>query len=492
MRAAEQVGRLVLAAFVLSYSPAHAARPADRLPAEVRQAFADAGVPLSHVALLARPVGAGRDRIAWRADVPMNPASTMKLLTTFAGLELLGPQHSWKTSVLRQGELIDGVLHGSLVLRGGGDPKLTLERFWLLLRELRLRGLRRIEGDVCLDRGAWLPPAPEAAFGATPFRPYNVAPDPLLVNFATLRFRLLPKADGVELLVDPPLPELKLVNRLEADPQPCGDWRNGLQVDVAGPVVTFAGKYRSACGERDYYLSPLPAPDYVAALLRLQWRELGGELGGQVRFAPTPDDAGLWFEQASPPLAEVIRDINKFSNNAQARLLYLSLGRANNNGGDRLPAAETALRQWLAQRRLSLPGLVLENGSGLSRNERITARGLADLLDLAQRSPLGAELESSLPIVAVDGTMKQRLQQQAGAGRAHIKTGSLDGVRSVAGYVHRDDGKWIVVGLVNHPLAANAVAALDAWIAWVAGLPTPGGACCGQPAPAGDAPKPPG
>lgn len=458
----------LLAASVLCYSPVGAARPAAGVPDKVRKAFADAGVPLSHVALLARPVGKTTNTLAWRAEVPMNPASTMKLLTTFAGLELLGPQYSWTTSVLRQGELADGVFKGTLVLRGGGDPKLTLEQFWLLLRELRLRGVKRIDGNIVLDKSLWQLPPEGEAFDATPLKPYNVAPDPLLANFKTLRFHLLPAGERIEILTDPPLPEVQLVNRLQPDPQPCGEWKNGLQVDVANShVVTFSGKYRSSCGEHDYYLSLLTHTEYTAALLRQLWRELGGEFSGRISEGTAPAGAQPWFEHRSPPLAEVIRDINKYSNNTQARLLFLTLGlTATPVGQEPLAAAQQTIRQWLQQHRLPMPELVLENGSGLSRKERISAASLAALLDLAQASPLGAELESSLPLIAVDGTMKKRLA--GAAGRAHVKTGSLDGVRAVAGYVQRDDGKWIVVGLVNHPQAANAVAALDQWIGWVA------------------------
>lgn len=459
----------LIAASVLSYSPAFAAQPVNAVPPEIAQAFAAADVPLSHVALLARPVGQA-NVVAWRSEVPMNPASTMKLLTTFAGLELLGPNYSWKTSVLRHGEVFDGVLQGNLVIRGSGDPRLTLEQMWLLLREIKLRGVRKIDGDILLDRSLWqLPPASEA-FDATPLKPYNVTPDPLLSNFKTVRFRLLPNGKGVSVIADPPLPELQIVNRLRLDDKACGDWKNGLVVEVQEPQrVIFSGSYRAACGEHDYYISLLSHADYSASLVAYLWRDMGGVLSGNVREANTPGGALSWFEHGSASLVEVIRDINKYSNNTQARLLFIALG-GNNTApaSDPLPAAEAALRNWAQQRGLQLPGLLLENGSGLSRRERISAASLADLLDLAQASPLAPEFESSLPIVALDGTMKKRLQDKNAAGRAHIKSGSLDGVRAVAGYVQRADGKWIVVGLINHPRAAQALDALDRWIDWVA------------------------
>ena len=464
-------GRLaLLVASVLMYSPVWAKRQvAPPLPPEVVQAFAAADVPLSHVSLLARPVGQP-NRVAWRSDVAMNPASTMKLLTTFAGLELLGPGYRWNTSVFRQGEVVDGVLRGNLWIRGGGDPRLTLEQMWLLLRQIKLRGVRRVEGDILLDRSLWqLPPA--EVFDDTPLKPYNVTPDPLLSNFKTVRFRFLPNGSQVQVLADPPLPELQLLNRVVLDSQPCGDWKNGLQVEVQEPNrVSFSGRYHASCGERDYYISLLSHADYSAALIGYLWHDMGGELTGRVREAPLPAGSTPWFEHSSAPLAEVIRDINKFSNNTQARLLYIALGgNPTAAGADPLPAAESAVRDWLLRRGVATSGLVLENGSGLSRKERVSAATLADLLDLAQNSPLAPEFESSLPIVALDGTMKKRLQDKNAAGKAHIKTGSLEGVRAVAGYVQRRDGKWIVVGMVNHPRAGQVVDALDRWIDWVAG-----------------------
>ena len=471
MKTLQVHGRLALiVASVLMYSAVWAKRPvAPPLPSEVRQAFAAADVPLSHVSLLARPVGQA-NRVAWRSDVAMNPASTMKLLTTFAGLELLGPGYRWNTGVFRQGDVVDGALRGNLWIRGSGDPRLTLEQLWLLLRQIKLRGVRRIEGDILLDRSLWQLP-PGEVFDDTPLKPYNVTPDPLLSNFKTVRFRLLPNGSQVQLLADPPLPELQLENRLALDSRPCGEWKNGLQVEVPEPNrVVFSGRDRAACGERDYYLGLLSHADYSAALIAYLWRDMGGELSGRVREAMLSADATLWFEHASAPLVEVIRDINKFSNNTQARLLYIALG---GNpllaGTDPLPAAESALRDWLQRRGVATSGLVLENGSGLSRKERASAATLADVLDLAQSSPLAPEFESSLPIVALDGTMKKRLQDKNAAGKAHIKTGSLEGVRAVAGYVQRPDGKWIVVGMVNHPRAGQAVDALDRWIDWVAG-----------------------
>jgi D-alanyl-D-alanine carboxypeptidase/D-alanyl-D-alanine-endopeptidase (penicillin-binding protein 4) len=163
-----------------------------------------------------------------------------------------------------------------------------------------------------------------------------------------------------------------------------------------------------------------------------------------------------------------VRDINKFSNNVMARQLFLTLGM---EAGKRPAAAEdadAAIRAWLDARGIALPELVLENGSGLSRRERISAEGLGRLLQAAWKSAVMPELLASLPVAATDGTMKRRLKQNGVAGQAHIKTGSLEGVRSIAGWVLDKSGRrWIVVFFVNHANAAAAQPAQDALLEWV-------------------------
>ena len=405
----------------------------------------------------------------------MNPASSMKLVTTYAALELLGPAYRWKTETYAGGPLTGEALHGDLILKGYGDPKLTLENFWLLLRDLRQRGVRDIRGGVLLDQSYFEPTANDpAAFDNEPLRAYNVLPQALQVNFNAIRIRLLPQADSKALRVvaDPALSSLKVINSLEMDGAPCGDWREGFATEVttvgAERVLTLRGRFSAACGEKSFNLNLLPNGHYVDSVFRLLWSELGGTLNGSVRAGELPAGAALLARFDSPPLGDTIRDINKFSNNVMARQLFLTLG-AEQSGPPATPRkGAEAIENWLASKGLDFPELVLENGSGLSRLERISPRHLGMLLLSASNSPVFGEFESSLPIVAVDGTMKKRLQDHAVAGHAHIKTGSLEGVRSVAGYVFDAKGRRMaVVAMVNHPRAGASRPVLDALLQWV-------------------------
>jgi len=445
------------------------------LPEPVARALAEAGIPESATAFYVHEIGAEHPLIAAGADRSMNPASTIKLVTTYAALELLGPAFQWVTEAYAAGALSDGVLAGDLVLKGRGDPKLTLENFWLLLRSLRGRGLREIQGDLVLDRTYFAAKDHDPArFDEQPTRPYNTGPDALLVNFKAVRLTFVPVSETrlVRILAEPALPQVQIVNRLTLVNGPCGDWAGRLKVDAQGGSaatrLTFSGRFAASCGERARSYSVLPHAHYVLGLFRELWRELGGTFTGTVRDGAVGPDARLIAAVESPALAQVVRDMNKFSNNVMARQIYLTLG-AEGAGEPATPEkADRVIREWLAGKGLLVPELMLENGSGLSRSERISARNLGLLLLSSFRSPVMPELIASLPLAAVDGTMKKRLSDADVAGQAHIKTGSLTGVRSIAGYVLDAQGRrLVVVSMVNHPNAGNAQVAQDALLAWI-------------------------
>lgn len=455
------------AALLLAWS---LAAPAADLPPAVLAALEQAHIPLASVGIEVREVNARSPLIAINAEKPMNPASVMKLLTTYAGLELLGPAYTWKTEAWLGGKLdSNGVLHGDLILKGSGDPKLSLEQFWLWLRELRNRGLRQIEGDLVLDRSAFdLPPFDPGAFDNDPLRPYNSGADALLLNGSVLALRLVPQDTSVLLLDEPRLAGLVLENRLRLVARThCGEWDDALQITVVASKLTLTGDYPMSCGERNLYLSPLPPRDYVHAVFRALWQELGGSLRGGLRDGVAPPDATLLSSHNSPPLAEVIRDTNKFSNNVMARQLLLSLS-LRKNAPASVAASAAAIGDWLRASGMSFPELVLENGAGLSRQERIAPQHLAQLLQHASRSRFQAEFEASLPIVGLDGTLRKRYKDHALAGHAHLKSGSLNEARAVAGYLQGRSGRqWIVVCMVNQPGAVAAQPAFDALLTWL-------------------------
>ena len=450
----------------LALLPALVPNPAaGQLPKEVADGLRSAGVPLSNVAVVVQEVGAWRASLTMNSHQPMNPASTMKLVTTYAALELLGPAYRWKTEAWLDGD--------NLVLKGYGDPKLNHESFWMLLRNLRGRGLRDIR-DVILDRSHFAPVA-DTPFDGEVYRPYNVPPDALLVNFKSLRFTFLPEeGNKVRLFVEPALPGLEIVNTLRLADGPCPEGRAFRELMQAsfeskpGPRASFTGVYPQQCGEKDFNVVLNTPEDYAGGMIRRLWTEMGGTWRGTIREGTLPSSARLFYTHESETLAETVRDINKFSNNVMARQLFLTLG-AELIGTPALPEYATrAIRQWLTLKGIRAPELVLENGSGLSRAERISAANMAAVLQAAWKSPLMPEFIASLPVVAADGTMKKRMRGERVAGYAHIKTGLLNEARAIGGYVLDRRGKrHVVVMIVNHPKAPETDAAMDALLNWV-------------------------
>ncbi|MBS1157251.1 MAG: dacB [Proteobacteria bacterium] len=458
--------------FALLFCFSVAAQAAESLPASILQALQRARLPASALALVIAPLDSTSPPILHNADQPMNPASAMKLVTTYAALELLGPVYQWPTELRSAATPANGLLAGDVYLKGYGDPKLTLERVWLMLRDLRAQGVKEIQGDLVLDRSFFVL-GPEAAVfdddGNTPERPFLVGPDALLLNFKSVRLQIAAGAAGVSATLDPALPEIQIDNRLQLAPvADCAQWRSKLimKVEEGGSAarVLLGGSIPVDCsGER--YLAALDHPVYAASLIRTLWREMGGVWAGSVRQGTVLENMPILVVSRSPELPVYLRDINKFSNNLMARQLFLTLGAVkglSDDGSDTAQRAGAVIRRWLQEKSWQFDELKLENGAGLSRQERISARHLAELLADAARSPLAAEFVSSLPLVALDGTMKKRLLGEAVAGKAHIKSGSLKDVRSIAGFVQDATGKaQIIVAIINHPRAAEGLPVLD-------------------------------
>jgi serine-type D-Ala-D-Ala carboxypeptidase/endopeptidase (penicillin-binding protein 4) len=445
---------------------------AQSLPPEVETALARAKVPREAVTLLvADAEGVRPPRLAWRTQVPVNPASVMKLVTTYAALDLLGPAFTWRTPVYIDGPVRDGVLAGNLYIQGQGDPKLVLERLWLLLRRVQGLGIHTIRGDIVLDRSAFEAPETDpSAFDGEGLRPYNAAPDALLINFRSVVMNFQPNRDGQTAQVgyEPMLAGVSMQAAVPLAAGECGDWRAALAPAFADPArIAFAGSYPGACGEKSWAVAYAEPRSYAVRAVGGMWAEMGAKLQGQVREGPVPAGLRPVFEAASPPLAEVVRDINKYSNNVMAQQLFLTLGLQQKRRGTP-EAARAVLRQWWNERIGTGEGQpVFDNGSGLSREERISAAALGKMLQVAWRSPQMPELVASLPAMGLDGTLRKRTLRSGGA--AHLKTGSLRDSAGIAGYVHGASGRrWVVVAIANHGSAGAARPAFDALVDWAA------------------------
>lgn len=461
---------LLLALLLLLPGPPAAA---EALPPQIATAMKNHRLDPAGVSIFVQAVDAAGPALALNHDVLRSPASIIKLLTTYAALDLLGPGYRWHTEAWITGPVRDGRLEGDLVLRGGGDPGLGTERFWTLLRELRARGVSHIAGDLVIDDTLFATNGERSGdFDRQPYRAYNVLANAMLVSNNAVEFRIMQDAGGVRVYTDPPLHGFRVENRIRTRQGRCGGFQRGVAFDLPGGLegrhAILSGAFPSACPSYSLYRSVLPAPQFADALFRALWQQLGGRIDGELRIAPLPDDARLLYTHDSLPLSEQVRLANKWSNNPMTRHMFLTMGIEREGPPGTLEKARAAIMDWLERRGLAVPGMFIDNGSGLSRDTRFTAGALGRMLLDAWAHPQMAELMSSMPISAVDGTLRTRYNHEM-AGRLHLKTGRLEGVSSLAGMMlNRAGQRYVVVVIVNDPDAhrGSGVAVQDAVVRW--------------------------
>lgn len=444
------------------------------LPLTLQEALNRAQVPAESVAIVVQPLEGGAALVSHNASKAMNPASVMKLVTTYAGIEALTPAYRWKTEAYSDGPVHQGVLEGNLVLKGYGDPAMNMAEFWRFLQQIQQQGVRHIKGNLVLDTSVYAADVSQRpVLDDEPWRAYNASPSALLINGRHTSFRFDISRAGpkpaVQISQEFELAQIQVVNLVQVRKGACADWRGDLRYAVAsaaeGVVVTFTGSLPEQCDVRYLELSVLSDMQYLLSSFKKLWTQLGGQFSGQATVALTPVNATLLTNWWSQPLDMVIRDINKWSNNVMARQLMLTLGMEAGFVPVDENSAALALKETLRKRGLSFPELVIENGSGLSRKERISAEHLAQLLVTAYQRPGMPVFMASLPILGLDGTTKKRLPEPSSQGMAYLKTGSLEGVSSIAGYVQDMSGKrYVLVMLVNHPRASAARSVQDGLI----------------------------
>ena len=424
--------------------------------------------------MIALPLNGEAPLIAHQVDLPLNPASVMKLVTTWSALNILGPDYRWRSTAHLQGNLVDGVLSGDLALKGAGDPKIVIEDLLEWLGAMRRSGLREIKGDLIIDESLFENiGASMEAFDGDPGQPYNVRPHPMMLNFKSTKFTISPAGDTSTIALDPPLADVRVENQIRVVAGPCKHGASGLTIsDGSAPMqVIVSGTYSASCAEQSTYAAILDHRSFIFALFKAAWQSLGGSISGTVKTGVA--SSREWSEWRSPrTLADITKDINKFSNNVMTRTLLLQMGlAAKKNSTQKTASVErgrNAVLTMLKSQGIELPQLVLDNGSGLSRLERVSALGLAKILITAADSPLADIYRNSLPIVGVDGTMSRRLLNTGVVGNAWIKTGSINQVAAIAGYVQAKSGKRYAIALLANGAGANATrVAQDQFLLWV-------------------------
>lgn len=439
----------------------------DQLPKTIKKILKNYKIPEQSLSLYIKEIDVPRPLLELNTDIPRNPASAIKLITTYAGLDILGPSYTWETRFYLDGTLNDGVLNGNLIMKGGGDPFLVRENFMHILFSLQAKGLQHIKGNLLIDDGAFEKETGSTAdFDKKPYRAYNAFPDAALLNFSAHQFNFIPHKNHLHIYADPPASTLKIDNRVKLTEGKCNGLHQLIERNVIKngeqTVVTFAGNYPRSCGEFQLLRSVMSDDQYVYGVFKSFWENLGGSISGTVGKTSVKT-AKEFYVAKSRPLSEIITYINKYSNNVMARQLLLTLAKEKQRSLQKEGKASKelgrfAVYDWLSSIGISAPELFLDNGSGLSRNARVSAVTMGKLLDHAYHSPYQPEFMSSLPILGVDGTIRKRLIGVVPAGKIRIKTGLINDVRAMAGYVQSQSNKhYIVVALQNYRGVQNGI-----------------------------------
>ena len=473
----------LVASIAAAQSPLTAVPPAkSALPDRVVNLLREANLPQDALGVIVLRAFDGATVLEHRATEAMQPASTLKTLTSIVALERLGPSYRGKAELRSAGEIKAGTLTGDVMLRGLGSPDFDWRALQAMLQTLRFSGVCVIAGDVVLDRSYFQPSRPDAGvppFDESPEFRYNVIPDALLLNSNLTQLEIVSDDAGLRVGTTPALDRVTVDSEMKIVDKPCADWEDLWKLpdvkkaDEGRIRVTLEGEFPRNCPVTTEIIV-LDRVDFADRLFRSLWKSAGGTWTGVARDGTGAADARVLATHQSRTLTEFNRDILKRSDNPITRLMFLTLGAESKvaTGTSVTTAArgEQVVREWLREKKIDATGLVLDNGSGLSRTERISAATLAAVLRAAKDSRWAPEFLSGLPIVGVDGGMRKRLADGAAVGVARIKTGGLRNVVSVAGYVPDVNGELcVVVAILNHDDAKSAVGKpiVDAVLEWV-------------------------
>lgn len=423
------------------------------LPKPVMSLLKKYKISSKNISVYVRDLNSPRPLLAYNVNVSRSPASTMKLLTTYAALKILSPSYSWRTEAWVRGEMTAGVLTGDLILKGYGDPFLVYENYAKFIRGLREKGLKSIQGNVIIDNSYFSNHRFDpGAFDHQPFKVYNAVPSALMFNFQSTRFLLSPHEADEQVTVTPypDIPNFKFNNEIEYLTTKCRRSHYRLHFSYDNEKgVTIRGKYSLQCGQKFVLRSFSKPEEHAFNAFRAFWKEQGGILKGSLQVGTVQTGDRKWHTFSSSTLGEQVRIINKWSNNVMTRQVLLTLGAKKFGEPATLEKGRKAVLDTLATHQINTDGIIIDNGSGLSRISRISARQMAKVLETAYRDPYMPEFMASLSLAGLDGTLVSRFRHDDLRGRSHLKTGTLRHVTAISGYMLNRKGKRLVI-VIQH------------------------------------------
>ncbi|MFN3652943.1 MAG: D-alanyl-D-alanine carboxypeptidase/D-alanyl-D-alanine-endopeptidase [Armatimonadota bacterium] len=388
------------------------------------------------------------------ADLSMNPASNMKLLTSAAALAHLGPDYRFTTRVLQTGKRSGSTLAGDLILQGGGDPVLETKDLERLADAVKAGGIRVVTGALRVDDSRYDRRRLGTGWEADDESYYYAAQvSALSVNSNVMKVDVLPAARaGAPVTVkQSPIPGYAAL----AERPLTGSADTKSDLDVMRLRGRNALKITGTIGVggrplREVEVTVEEPQRFAGALFRQLLAQRGVKVAGPVRDLPAPDSARALTSLTSPPLSRLVSLLNKPSNNLIAEMLLKEIGYREKGKGDTHTGSEV-LEDWLAKLGVPAGGVLVNDGSGMSRHDLVTARAVSELLVKARAQPWGPVFTESLPVMGVDGTLRSRLKGTSAEGKIQAKTGTLSHVTALSGYATSRDGKRRVFSiLINH------------------------------------------
>jgi D-alanyl-D-alanine carboxypeptidase/D-alanyl-D-alanine-endopeptidase (penicillin-binding protein 4) len=449
------------------------------LPGAINEEIRKSRIPQKDISIYIKETGKnGRVIASLNADTARTPASVIKVLSTYASVLKLGFDYRWPTKFYTTGKLKNGILHGDLFVKGFGDPTLNAEDLEEIVADIRAKGIRQIRGNIVIDRTYFkVGNKDNSGFDQYTYSAYNAMPDAMMFNERVVTVCVMPKENSV--VKKHAYESYRVVNQLQRVNTACQGQYSWPRVKIdkssVTPTVFLSGKISKHCGKRNIcQVITKPYKSFYYALNDRLNKE-GIEVKGGFELQKIPSNAQELFTHYSDTLEEIISKTAKESNNLYARHLLLYAGAKLYGAPATMQKGRDAIRYILDSRGALAKGVLkIDNGSGLSRTSKMTAKILAEVYDHAYDN-YGKRWMDTLSVAGVDGTIKKRFRYSAVKNRAWMKTGTLKNVKNIGGYVQNRAGKlYTVVILVEGSRARYYASKLqDDIITWLAKTSAP-------------------
>ena len=443
----------LLTGFLLAYN----------LPETIKNQISQSGIPKKHLSIYIKEAGQnGKVVASLNEDTPRTPASVVKSLTTYASLLQLGYDYRFPTKIFTSGKVKKGVLDGNLYVKGFGDPTLGDSALKSIVNKIKSHGIKKINGNIVIDRSYFsVGNRNSSGFDKNIYSAYNAMPDAMMFNERVSTVYVIPRKHKVsrkygDLSYD-------LVNKVKFVNKKCrGRYalpRVKINTKSSSPVVSLSGSISNYCSQ--IHLNQVITKPYTTFYYALKnsLKSSGVKVTGNLKVNKVPSYARLLFTNYSQKLEKIISKTAKRSNNLYARQLLLYLGAQVYGAPGTLDKGRKAIRSILKQDGVNgVSSIKLDNGSGLSRSAKVTAKSLANMHDVAF-DKYGKRWMNTLSIAVIDGTIRKRFKNSSVKNRAWMKTGTISKVKNIAGYVQNRAGKYYTVVIIVNSKRAKAYGA---------------------------------